>query len=132
MLQVLVVFVAVFVGCDVGAGFGVPHVLHLVGVFFDADLAEIAQGAHDCRHRGLCLENELGEGRIGQSNNNGEVEVDRGESELKANAIEVGIKSPCRLRILAQPYQKVGSFFCYGYSRVSAIGTFSERFQMHI
>ena len=63
-----------------------------MGVFFDADLAEIAQGAHDCRHCGLWVllleEGEPGEERIGQSNNNGE--VDRGESELKeANATSV-------------------------------------------
>ena len=48
LFEVLVVLVAVFVGSDVGAGFGVADVLHLVGVFFYAYLAEIPQRAHYC------------------------------------------------------------------------------------
>lgn len=48
LFEVLVVLVAVFVGSDVGAGFGVADVLHLMGVFFDAYLAEIPQCAHYC------------------------------------------------------------------------------------
>lgn len=42
IFEVLVVFVAELVGGDVGARFGVAHVLHLVGVLFYADLAEVA------------------------------------------------------------------------------------------
>ena len=50
LFQVLVVFVTEAVGGDVGAGFGIANILHLVGVLFDADFAEIAPGAQDCRH----------------------------------------------------------------------------------
>lgn len=56
MLKVLVVFVAVFVGCDVGASFGVAHVLHLMGIFLDAYFAKISQCTHYGRHdESLCL-----------------------------------------------------------------------------
>lgn len=48
LLEVLVVFIAIFVCCDIGAGFGVAHVLHLVGVFFYAYFAEVPQGAQYC------------------------------------------------------------------------------------
>lgn len=48
LLEVLVVFVAVLIGGDVGAGFGVANVLHLVGVFFYAYFADVAQGAQYC------------------------------------------------------------------------------------
>lgn len=58
IVQILVVFVAVAVGGDVSAGFGVAHILHLMGVLFDTDLAKVAQGAHYRRH--LCgLEDEV-------------------------------------------------------------------------
>ena len=50
LLEVLVVFVAEAVGGDVGASFGIANVLHLVRVFFEADFAEIPQGAQDSRH----------------------------------------------------------------------------------
>lgn len=50
MLEVLVVFVAEAVGGDVGASFRIANVLHLVRVFFEADFAEIPQGAQDSRH----------------------------------------------------------------------------------
>lgn len=52
MFLILIVFVAVFVGCDVGASLCVADVLHLMSVFFDADLADIPQGAHYSRHDG--------------------------------------------------------------------------------
>ena len=39
ILEILVVFVAIFVGSNEGARFGVAHVLQLVGVFFDANFA---------------------------------------------------------------------------------------------
>lgn len=42
---VLKVFVAVAVGADQRAGFGVADVLHLVGGFAQADAAEVAEGA---------------------------------------------------------------------------------------
>ena len=48
--MVLVVFVAELVGWDVGAGFGVADVLHLMGSFFYTYFAEVPQGAQDCRH----------------------------------------------------------------------------------
>ena len=54
LVLVLVVFVAVSVRCDVGASFCVSNMLHLVGVFFYAYLAEIPQGAQDCRHCQVC------------------------------------------------------------------------------
>lgn len=50
MLEVLIVFVAVSVGCDVGASFCVAYVLHLVGVLFNANFAEVPQCAHYGRH----------------------------------------------------------------------------------
>lgn len=49
-LQVLVVFIAVAVGGDEGARFSVADVLKLVGVFFDADSAEISKSAENCGH----------------------------------------------------------------------------------
>jgi len=48
LLEVLVVSVAVFVAGDIGAGFGIADVLHLVGVLFYAYFADVAQGAHYC------------------------------------------------------------------------------------
>ena len=50
VVDVLVVFVAVAVGGDEGAGFGVADVLHLVQVVFDADPAQVADGAQDGGH----------------------------------------------------------------------------------
>ena len=44
VVQVLVVLVASAVRSDVGTGFGITNVLHLVGILFDADFAEIAPG----------------------------------------------------------------------------------------
>ena len=46
-MEVLVVFIAELVGGDVGACFGVADVHHLVGIFFDADLAQVAQCAQN-------------------------------------------------------------------------------------
>jgi len=58
LLEVLVVFVAVFVGCDVGTSFRVAYVLHLMGVLFDAYFANVPQCAHYRRHdeRGCSME----------------------------------------------------------------------------
>lgn len=50
MLEVLVIFVAVAIGGDVGASFGIPNILHLVRVVFDADFAEVPQGTRESRH----------------------------------------------------------------------------------
>lgn len=50
VVDVLVVFVAVAVGGDEGAGFGVADVLHLVQVVFDADAPQVADGAQDGGH----------------------------------------------------------------------------------
>lgn len=50
LIHVLVIFIPVAIRGDVGARFGVAHVLHLVGILFDADLAEVAPCAEDCRH----------------------------------------------------------------------------------
>lgn len=50
MFEVLVVFVAGFVGRDVGTGFGIAYEMHLVEVVFYAYLADIPQGAQNCRH----------------------------------------------------------------------------------
>ena len=44
-MEVLVVLVAELIGGDVGACFGVADVLHLVGVFLDTDLTQVAQCA---------------------------------------------------------------------------------------
>lgn len=39
ILKILIIFVAEPVGGDVGAGFGVSNILHLVGVLLDTNLA---------------------------------------------------------------------------------------------
>ena len=65
--MVLVVFISVFVGCDVCAGFCVANVLHLVGVFFYTYFAEIAEGAHEGGHCGwasLCYAMRGWEGNL--------------------------------------------------------------------
>lgn len=56
VVDVLVVFVSVAVRGDEGAGFGVADVLHLVQVVFDADAADVAEGAEDGGHFGLVAE----------------------------------------------------------------------------
>ncbi len=50
---ILIIFIPISICGDVGAGFGVPHVLHLVGVLLYAYFAEVGKGTPEGGHVAL-------------------------------------------------------------------------------